>query len=127
MMRYLVICFLLSVTGDALAIHKVGNKCADIDYEEDPSVDYQPDVDGNDWALTPTDINPSPFDKDAFDDVDIGLDLPLNNYLEKDKYNYDASRSDIGLGILGVKRDGALSFRGKSISTDRFIDPDCVE
>ena len=109
------------------ATYKVGSTdCSKaVKYKPEENVEYQDGLDAKGWAVAPADLNPPALTAKDFESVDVELDIPVSNYLERDVYNYDDSRSDIRLGTINVNKDGETRLNDKLLSTDNQINPEC--
>lgn len=114
------------VAAATSATYSTKGKCNNVvKYKPSDDVNVKPGVDSKGWAVAPADLHPPALTAEDFEDVRIGLDIPVGGYLDDNTYNYDDSRSDIHLGEIHVKQDGETSLNGRVISTDEVIDPDC--
>lgn len=105
---------------------KGDGKCEDVvKYQPSDDINAKPGVDAKGWAVAPADTHPPAIAAEDFQDVQIGLDVPVGGYLKDNTYNYDDSRSDIHLGEIGVSQQGDVHYNDRLISTDEVVDPDC--
>ncbi len=118
------------------ATYKVGGKDCEprTQYEQPEGVEVTPGTTAEGWATAPADITPPALKAEDFDQLPIFLDVPLADYLPRDKdsktpYNFDASEAEIGVGQLRVGQDSSVTLNGRDItgySTDHFSE-DCLE
>ncbi|MFZ4125216.1 MAG: hypothetical protein ACOYJ2_03995 [Rickettsiales bacterium] len=98
----------------------------------DPYLTYQPsaDVEAKDGfdqhgnPIKSADMEPNTIAK-QFENTTIGLDIPVTNHVNKDKYNADLSESRINLGTIDVKKDGTTSLNGAPIKQQNIYRSEC--
>lgn len=124
----LMLIFHVIPTGYA-ATYRIGSTdCSQgVTYQPEETVDYQEGVDAKGWAVVPADMNPPVLTAKDFESVDVELDIPVSDYLERNVYNYDDSRSDIRLGTVNIHKDGETRLNDKLLSNDTIINPECEE
>lgn len=78
-------------------------------------------------AVASPDLQPSRFNQ-QFENVGIGVNIPLGNYVGENTANFDTSRADIQAGQLQVNtRTGDMRFNGEAIPSQESYPNDCVE
>ena len=104
--------------------------CVDLPaYQGDGSAEYVPNQTADGWAAAPADIAPSPFGENAFDTMQIGLDIPMDPFVpnlrgegleNRDDPRLDFRESGIGLGVLEVEKSGTIRFNGNEVKSQPY-------
>lgn len=100
--------------------YRAGSDCA-----PQPAYQAPADIQASADDLRPVEATPNPLAKE-FEHVKIGLNIPTNNYVNKDKLNADLSRSDLELGNIGVNtKTGETTLNGQNLATTPHYPADC--
>lgn len=60
-----------------------------------------------------------------FDDTRIYLGVPVEDYLDKDKYNANLKESLVDVGDVSVSRDGTTKLNGETITPQSMYSTEC--
>ena len=109
------------VSSSALAeTYRVGGDCTPL-----PAYQAPADIAASGDTARPVDVNPSPMTKDL-ENVAIGLNIPLNNYVAPSTVNADLSLTDLAVGQIGVNtQTGSTTFNGREIAAQAQYPADC--
>lgn len=90
-----------------------------ITHKADPDVEYKAGVGKDGWAVSSADAAPSPFPEGTFDEMPIGMNIPVGQYASGVS-GVDLSETHIGVGQFSVKKDGELKFNGQPFKTQPY-------
>lgn len=95
--------------------------CDPTTYAPAPDVAYQDGVDASGWAVAPADLSPPPLSASDFETTHIQLNVPLRKYVEDERYNLDASESNLMLGTIDITQGGGASFNGRPLAAEEPV------
>lgn len=96
--------------------HAGSNDCAPLaTYKADPGV-----------AAVDQDATLNPYPADSLKEPTVLLDVPVGDYVDADTYNVDLTQSDLLVGTVDIRRDGA-SLNGHPIGGGGVYSSKCAQ